>query len=508
MGQYNRLGQRRASGAWQWLIIGFFPGLLCGGLVVFLLLFAGILNGFSSEPEQIEITSAPIRIVVTATNDPLATQVVQVITTTPEPTEEAQEGEILVPTLEPIATQVEVNSATQDETDEPTTLATLTPQGSTTEQDPVTPLQPQTVDSTIPIELASSASNLVRVEGGIFQYGTDAIEVTTAAGECQNRDGGQCLPDDGLDSTPRITVQLDTFWIEQSEVTFDQYVNFLNYQNTLGLGHRNGCQNFLCIQTQNERPTAAVIAFDGANYRIPANYSTLVNHPAYGVTWYGAQSYCQALGRRLPTEAEWEYAARAGGQDIVYPWGNNWNPSNANVRQPLVTGEDTIDATVPVTEFFTGANALGLTHMAGNVAEWVQDYYGETYYLDTLAQEQQSTGQAVVNPTGPAGGTTRVLRGGSFNAYPFFARTVHRQAQFPAPETPEDTFPLWVGFRCASDTGADTTVPATTGDTTSQSSALPTIPATGADSNTGAQPTAEVPSDAQSESDNGDASRG
>ena len=300
-----------------------------------------------------------------------------------------------------------------------------------------------------------------------------------------------------------MTVQLDTFWIEQNEVTFDQYTAFLNYQNSLGVRHTSGCQGFICIQTQNERPTNAVIAFDGANYRIPANYETLRSHPAYGVSWYGAQSYCQALGRRLPTEAEWEYAARAGGQDIVYPWGNNWTPTNANVRQPLIS--DATDATVSITDFLAGTNALGLTHMAGNVAEWVQDYYSDNYYL-TLSNEQQASGQPVLNPTGPAGGTQRVLRGGSFNAFPFFARTVHRQSFFPNPETPgESDYPLWVGFRCASDTGSDTGAPPAQS-VISPSSLLPTnIPSSG-DGNTNAQPTA--PSDTGSESESGSEARG
>ena len=112
MGQYNRLGQRRAGGAWQWLIIGFFPGLLCGGLVVFLLLLAGVFNTFNSEPEIIEITQPPVYIAVTATPDPDATQVVQVITATPAPTEEVAQGAIVQATLTPfeVNTPVVVNT--------------------------------------------------------------------------------------------------------------------------------------------------------------------------------------------------------------------------------------------------------------------------------------------------------------------------------------------------------------------------------------------------------------
>lgn len=501
-GQYNRLGQRRAGGAWQWLIIGFFPGLLCGGLVVFVLLLTGIFNSFSSEPEFVEITQAPVYIAVTATPDPLATQVVQIITATPEPTEEAQTGAIVQATLTPFEVNTPFVVTTEESAASPTAIVLgATDTGAQTVAEPTTPVDTQTVTSNIPAELAGVASNLVRVEGGIFQYGADQLEIIQAANECQTRDGGQCQPSFGDDSTPRVTVQLDSFWIEQNEVTFSQYTAFLNYQNSTGIRHTSGCQGFICVQTQNERANAAVIAFDGANYRIPANYETLNTHPAYGVTWYGAQTYCQTMGRRLPTEAEWEYAARAGGQDIIYPWGNSWSPTNANVRQPLI--ENTTDATVPINDLVAGTNTLGLTHMAGNVAEWVQDYYSDSYYL-VLSNQQQASGQPVLNPQGPAGGTQRGLRGGSFNAFPFFARTVHRQAYFPAPETnTESDYPLWVGFRCASDTGAEATAPVAS-DTISPSSLLPTtIPSSG-DANSNAQPTAP----AEGEGSDDDASRG
>jgi|GEM_PF-463227 len=505
MGQYNRLGKRRAGGAWQWLIIGFFPGLLCGGLVILLLFLTGIFEGLGGEPEVIEITSPPLQIVnvVTATPDPNASPEVQIITTTPEPVEE---GNVQAPTLEPVVVNtVETEEATAEETATPAVMQDVGTEGDAGSQNVAptsAPADSQAVESNIPAELAGIAGNLVRVEGGIFQYGTDAIEIAQAVGECSSRDSGTCQASDAEDSTPRVPVLLDTFWIEQDEVTFEQYVAFLNYQNSLGLRHTTGCQGFLCIQTQNERPTATVITFDGANYRIPSNYQTLTDHPAYGVTWYGALTYCQALGRRLPTEAEWEYAARAGGQNISYPWNNSWGVTNANVRQPNIEGTGVSTVSVNDSAYVGGINSLGLSHMAGNVAEWVNDYYSPTYY-QTLSAQQIASGEAVPNPTGPAGGTERVLRGGSFNSLPFFARTFHRQSRFPAPETPEETYPLWVGFRCASDTGAATTAPAQSG---AVSPSDLQVPATGDDSNDNAQPTADVPE--ESESDSGSDARG
>src|SRR5690606_25664669 len=128
--------------------------------------------------------------------DPLATQVVQVVTATPEPTSEAEEGAVIAPTLEPIATQVEVNTEEETtetpETEEVAVLGAPTTEGDTDTDQTSPQAQSQSVDSDIPVELASLVSNLVRVEGGEFQYGTDALEVTTAANECQQRDGGQC----------------------------------------------------------------------------------------------------------------------------------------------------------------------------------------------------------------------------------------------------------------------------------------------------------------------------
>ncbi len=505
MGQYNRLGQRRASGAWQWLVIGFIPGLLCGGLILFGLFASDVLNGFNSPQEPEVITSEPIRIVevVTATSDPLATAVVQVVTATSEPTEEAVEGAIVQPTLMPFNTPVAVNANVTEVDASPTSAVLTAPDSEAQSVVPTNPIETAS-SSNVPEELVGVVSNLVEVAGGTFTYGADSLEIVQAAQNCISRDNGQCSPADGTDSTPQVQVQLDTFWIEPDEVTFNQYEAFLNYLNSQGSRHLDGCQGFICIQTQNERPTTAVLAFDGANYRIPANYETLRNHPAYGVTWYGAQAYCETIGRRLPTEAEWEYAARSGGQASVYPWSNEWVPTNANVRQPLVTGD--VNATVNVDDLPGGNNALGLSHMAGNVAEWVQDYYLDSYY-QTISAQSIASGQPVLNPTGPAGGTQRVLRGGSFNALPFFARTVHRQSWFPSPETPnESNYPLWVGFRCVSDTGDANVSAATTEGGISPANLLPTIPAVGGDTDTNAQPTAPV--DTESEAVNGDQSQG
>lgn len=488
MGQpYGRINKRRSGAAWQWLVIGFFPGLLCGGLIIFVLLLNGIFKGIT-EPETVEVTrEVQVVQVITTTPDLNASPIVQVITTTPEPTIEAS---LILPTATPVAVIQDAATAVVEATTE------LQATGVTD-----TGVSAQTVStgastSNVPEELQKVATGLVNVPGGTFQMGTDAVEIAQAAQICVTQDGGNCQASDGEDSTPRVAVQLSDFQIEQMEVSFSQYKDFLNWQNSQGLSHKTGCAGFLCIQTQNERTDAAVIAFDGANYFIPTRLQNLENHPVYGVTWYGANAYCQALGRRLPTEAEWEYAARGGGQNISYPWGNNFSLDYANVRVPAVQAEG--QTTAPVDSYVLGRNSLGLLNMAGNVAEWTNDWYDPNYY-QTLSQQQQATGQAILNPRGPAGGTTRVLRGGSFNALPFFARTYHRQDYYPATERDNDSYPLWIGFRCAADGNSSLAVQNTvpSSGTVDPASLGVTVPSTGS-TDTNAQPTIAVPPEAQS----------
>ncbi|NDJ59780.1 MAG: formylglycine-generating enzyme family protein [Chloroflexi bacterium] len=227
---------------------------------------------------------------------------------------------------------------------------------------------------------------------------------------------------------PTHQVQLSPYEIEVTEVTYQQ---FLAFMNILGPGsHRNGCGGQPCLQTFTESDTSNITLT--TTYVVP---SVISNHPANNVTWHGAQAYCQALGRRLPTEAEWEFAAR-GTDRRVYPWGNLWEATRANTNRRL----DAQEGTEPVDAYPDGISPFGLFNMAGNVAEWVQDWYSPVYY-----NQQVSGGVAPVDPTGPAVGQEKVVRGGSWDAVPFFARTMHRQVH--EPNDPE----AWIGFRCAAD---------------------------------------------------------
>lgn len=166
--------------------------------------------------------------------------------------------------------------------------------------------------------------------------------------------------------------------------------------------------------------------------------------PVVGVNWNEAKSFCEYRGKRLPTEAEWEKAAR-GPNANLYPWGNDFDPTKVNYSKNH-------DATMPVDSYPEGASYYGAYHMAGNVFEWVSDWYDPRYYgkLETM-----------VNPTGPAkpiwlGGTgtyvdrltvgeKRVIRGGSWIAPEGTVRATHRFWNNPL----NNSYGVGLGFRCA-----------------------------------------------------------
>ena len=213
------------------------------------------------------------------------------------------------------------------------------------------------------------------------------------------------LPSDGdQDETPQRGVFLNAFWIDLYEVTFARYAQFAS---ATGAG----------------KPVIPVLQDDPAKLMAP-------EQPVVAVSWNQASDYCRWLGKRLPTEAEWEKAAR-GERGTKYPWGNTFGPGFANIQG----NEDGVAFTAPPGSFPSGRSPYGLYDMAGNVAEWVADWYDQSYYEKAPFE----------SPTGPTSGKHRVYRGGSWNDPPSNVRTAKR---FTA--APHQTSAV-IGFRCAKD---------------------------------------------------------
>jgi formylglycine-generating enzyme required for sulfatase activity len=222
------------------------------------------------------------------------------------------------------------------------------------------------------------------------------------------------------DEMPQQLVYLDAFWIDQTEVTNAMFARFIQQS-----GH---------VTEAEKRGWSYVYAgdwarVDGADWQHPEGPSSnrvgLDNYPVVHVSWEDAQAYCLWAGRRLPTEAEWEKAAR-GAEGLIYPWGNQ---INCNYAQYVTCGGQAL----PVGSKPAGASPFGALDMAGNVWEWVADWYDDSYYVGFRTQ----------NPQGPNSGDMRVQRGGSWRLNEKYARSANRSAIDPQETWQSD------GFRCA-----------------------------------------------------------
>jgi formylglycine-generating enzyme required for sulfatase activity/tRNA A-37 threonylcarbamoyl transferase component Bud32 len=215
------------------------------------------------------------------------------------------------------------------------------------------------------------------------------------------------------DEQPVHTVYLDAFYIDETEVTNAQFAQFLNEQGN----QEEGGVTWLDIGNEN-----CLITESGGQYQPKSGYS---DHPVIEVSWYGANAYCQWAGKRLPTEAEWEKAAR-GTDERTYPWGEGIDCDHAQYSE--CGGR-----TVPVGSKPKGVSPYGALDMAGNVWEWVADWYDSGYYA--LSPENR--------PEGPASGGGRVIRGGSWLNDGAIVRAAHRDWFDPVVAY------YLVGFRCA-----------------------------------------------------------
>ncbi len=221
-------------------------------------------------------------------------------------------------------------------------------------------------------------------------------------------------------SSPVHTVNLDAFWIDQTEVTNGMYQK---------CAEAGGCNP----------PSSARSDTRDAYYGNPE----YADYPVIYVDWYSAMDYCTWAGRRLPTEAEWEKAAR-GIDGAKFPWGNgdvsgnllNFADSNSDTAWADRSIDDGYADTAPVGSYPEGASPYGALNMAGNVNEWVADWYDGDYY--SVSPES--------NPTGPESGASenrRVFRGASFIDIGFAAESALRRRHSPGDASRGG------GFRCA-----------------------------------------------------------
>lgn len=217
--------------------------------------------------------------------------------------------------------------------------------------------------------------------------------------------------DGGRDEYPRHDVFVNDFYIDKFELTNSRYLEFVKATNhRVPQNPKNATRNLWEGDTITE---------------------SLADRPVVNVDWADAQAYCQWAGKRLPTEAEWEKAAK-GTADRRFPWGNV-EPTNKhlNFNQQWI-GEKTL---MPVGSYELGKSPFGVYDMAGNVWEWVNDWYDAKYYEKSPAK----------NPMGPESGTKRVLRGSGWQNETPTVRIFTRVDSDPTIRN-EST-----GFRCAMD---------------------------------------------------------
>ncbi len=210
---------------------------------------------------------------------------------------------------------------------------------------------------------------------------------------------------------PQRRIWLDRYEIDRDEVSLGEYVAWLSQE-----------------QRQIPNELRAMIEHVTNVHALPAE--TLAQWPALYVTWVEASDFCSAQGKRLPTEAEWEKAAR-GDQGNLFPWGPQ--PPTAALARFGHSHVHDIPVVAPVKTGEEGRSPYGLHHMAGNAAEWVADWFGIDYYM-TMPEH---------NPTGPATGRYKVVRGGSWKSTPALLRSATRSGASPDQRT------ATIGFRCA-----------------------------------------------------------
>ncbi len=272
----------------------------------------------------------------------------------------------------------------------------------------------------------------VYIPAGEFLMGSTEADIDQVIEECPH-----CRRDWFTNEMPQHEVYLDAFWIDQTEVTNAMFARFVEETGYETEAEKAGGGIDLNLLSRDWKMVA------GANWRHPhgpgSDIQRLDNHPVVQVNYDDAQAYCQWVGRRLPTEAEWEKAAR-GTDGRIYPWGNqspagnllNFADINGYSLTPDISQDDGYAFTAPVGSYPEGASPYGVLDMSGNAWERVADRYS-TYPIDSQIR----------NPTGPAEGDHVILKGGSWSRSAWYIRPTARLRYL------KENRSSGQGFRCA-----------------------------------------------------------
>ena len=366
--------------------------------VLLVLLFTAVaiifplLGRNTSEQTALAAAETPTPIIIIVEQTAIATQIQTVIATSPP-----------IPTPSP--SPIEVESET-------TSLPTATT------PEPI-PLQPTATASALPTLYTrpQDGMDMLLIPAATFMMCSASTIMPTGSEGIEFRAGS--------DELPAHEVTLDQFYIDKYEVNVEQFARFLS---RLGK-YVKACDGVDCALPSGMADLSYLVEQDlgdgNLQYSAAESYE---KYPINHVSWYGANLYCQSVGARLPTEAEWEYAAR-GTDGRIFPWGNVPDPAKA------VYGKVDFAGLQPVDTLSDGASPFGVYAMAGSMWEWVADWYSDTYYRDSPSE----------NPRGPDTGIYRVNRGGAWpaNTEADRIRAANRNALAP------DFISSTVGFRCA-----------------------------------------------------------
>lgn len=279
---------------------------------------------------------------------------------------------------------------------------------------------------------------MICIPGGEFLMGTEDNE---------------SFPQDG--EGPVRIVKVKTFFIDPCTVTNAEFAEFVNGANYITEAERYGWSFVFhshvtkevanqVKQVPQQAPWWLVV--QGASWKQPEGPGSTIEdrmeHPVVHVSWNDANNYCKWAGKRLPTEAEWEYAARGGLEQKKYPWGNKLKHKGkyqCNIWQGKFpqenTAKDGYKGTAPAKSY--QPNGFGLYNVVGNVWEWCSDFFGTDH-----------SGNLLDNPTGPSTGTDKVIKGGSYLCHKSYCNRYRVAAR--SASTPDSSIGH-LGFRCVSD---------------------------------------------------------